>query len=295
MKILCYGATGSQGNPVATELLKDGHDLRVLTRSPDKAQHLAEAGAKVVQGDMANLESLRSATAGREGVFLHIPFFTENPADGLRYAENAVEAAKDAGVRLLVWNASGEIPEQRGANPAFDLRLDILDIVKGSGIPYVVLQPTAYMENFLGPWTREELAQDNTFAYPTPEAVKMQWLATEDVGKFAAYAFNHPDLAPLNVKISGPERLSGSEVAARFSHALARDITFRAMPAKEFGEKLDAVFPGMGQGAAQGYALAYEHPEMFSTNVDIDAALSTMPVELTSLEQWARARKEAFE
>lgn len=43
------------------------------------------------------------------------------------------------------------------------------------------------MENFFGPWTREELRQDDTFAYPTPLAVK-QWLATEDVGTFVAYA-----------------------------------------------------------------------------------------------------------
>jgi len=197
-------------------------------------------------------------------------------------------------VKLIVWNASGEIPPARSGNLAFDVRLDILEAVEASGIPYVVLQPTAYMENFLGPWTREELINENTFAYPTPNTVRMQWIATQDVGAFVTCAFSHPELAPLNFKIGGPERLNGDEVAERFSRALGRPIRFRAMPAEEFGRKLDAVFPGMGEAAAQGYAAAYEHPERFSSDVDVAAALRKLPVELTTLEAWVRAHAEAF-
>ncbi len=292
MKLLSYGATGSQGRPVAEKLLAAGHEVRILTRDPGKVSGLE--GAEVVQGDMADAASLAAATEGREGVFLHIPFFTPSPQDGLIYAQNALDAARAANVKLLVWNASGEIPPQRSGNPAFDLRLDILDAVKVSGIPYIVLQPTAYMENFFGPWTREEIVEEDTFAYPTPNTVEMQWIATEDVGTFATYAFAHPELAPLNLKLSGPERLNGDRVAERFSRALGRPITFRAMPADEFGRKLDAVFPGMGAGAAQGYAAAYEHPEQFSTNVDLAATLAKMPVETTTLEAWVREHAEMF-
>ena len=292
MKLLSYGATGSQGRPVAEKLLAAGHEVRILTRDPSKVE--GPQGAEVVQGDMADAASLAAATGGREGVFLHVPFFTPTPQDGLTYAQNALDAARAAGVKLLVWNASGEIPPARSGNPGFDVRLDILDVVEASGIPYIVLQPTAYMENFFGPWTREELVDSDMFAYPTPNTVEMQWIATEDVGTFATYAFAHPELAPLNLKLSGPERLNGEGVAERFSRALGREIGFRAMPAEEFGRKLDAVFPGMGDGAAQGYAAAYEHPERFSTNVDLDAALEKMPVETTPLETWVRDHAEMF-
>jgi uncharacterized protein YbjT (DUF2867 family) len=292
MKILSYGATGSQGHPVAQKLLAAGHQVRVLTRDPNKVQGLD--GADVITGDMNDSASLKTANEGQEGVFLHIPFFTPSPTDGLTYAQNALEAARAAGVKLLVWNASGEIPEARSGNPAFDVRVDILEAIQNSGIPYIVLQPTAYMENFLGPWTREEIMNEDTFAYPTPLEVNMAWIATEDIGTFAVYAFAHAELAPLNLKVSGPERLNGEEIAERFSRALGRKITFRAMPPEEFGEKLDAVFPGMGQGAAQGYAIAYEHPERFSSHVDLDAALAKMPVELTTLEQWVKKHAPAF-
>ena len=247
-----------------------------------------------MQGDLGDPESLKRAFEGVDGAFMHVPFFSGSPTDGPTFARHFVEAAKAANVKLLVWNASGDIPSARTGNPAMDVRHDLLDLVKSSGLPYVVLQPTAYMENFLGPWTRDELAVRDVFAYPTPLAVKMQWIATADVGKFARYAFEHPELAPLDLKIAGPERLDGEQIAERLTRALGRAITFRPMPAAEFGEKLDRVFPGMGRGAAAAYEMAWQHPERMSSHVDVDAALTKMPVRLTSLETWARERAAAF-
>ena len=96
MKLLSYGATGSQGRPVAEKLLAAGHEVRILTRDPSKVEGLK--GAEVVQGDMADAASLAAATEGREGVFLHVPFFTPTPQDGLTYAQNALDAARAAKV-----------------------------------------------------------------------------------------------------------------------------------------------------------------------------------------------------
>lgn len=294
MNILVYGATGSQGGPVAEQLLSAGHRVRVLTRRAENAASLANLGAEVVLGDMGDPASLGWASEGMDAVSLLVPFFTEAPTDGAVYGRNAVDAARAAGVKLLVWNPSGEIPPARSGNPGFDVRLDVLAHLETSGVPYVVVQPTAYMENFLGPWTREEIAEADTFAYPTPNEVKMQWVATEDVARFMVYALEHPELAPLNVKVSGPEALSGEGVAASFARGLGRSVRFRPMSPDEFGEKLDAVFPGMGEAAAQGYRMAYEQPERFSTDVDIEAALKQLPVQLTTLEAWVRARAGAF-
>ena len=294
MKILAYGATGSQGGPVARQLLQAGHEVRVLTRRPENAASLAGLGAEVVLGDMGDPASLQRASEGVDAVSLLVPFFTANPTDGAVYGRNAVDAARAAGVKLLVWNPSGEIPPARSGNPGFDVRLDVLGHLEASGVPYVVVQPTAYMENFLGPWTRQEILEADTFAYPTPNEVRMQWVATEDVARFMVYALEHPELAPLNVEVSGPEALNGEGVAASFSRGLDRNIRFRAMTPDEFGSKLNAVFPGMGEAAAAGYRMAYEQPERFSTNVDIGAALEQLPVELTTLEAWVRARSGAF-
>jgi uncharacterized protein YbjT (DUF2867 family) len=293
-RILVYGATGSQGSPVARRLLEAGFGVRALTRDPEGAAWLSDAGAEVVAGDLGDRESVRAASEGVDAVFLLVPFFNREADGGLGYGRNAIDAAKEAGVRLLVWNPSGEIPAQKTGNPGFDVRVEVLEHLKASGVPYVVLQPTAYMENFLGPWTAPEVAEKGVFAYPTPNDVKMQWIATEDVALYAVEAMKNPGVANLNLKVSGPERLNGEEVAERFGRALGRRITFRAMPPGEFGEIIDQAFPGMGKPAAKGYEMAYEAPEMFSTNVDLDAALEKLPIKPTTLEEWVRRHAGAF-
>ena len=59
LKILVYGATGSQAQTVPTHLLRAGHQPYVLTRSADKTAHHAQAGTAVVEGDMADADRLR--------------------------------------------------------------------------------------------------------------------------------------------------------------------------------------------------------------------------------------------
>lgn len=292
---MVYGATGSQGSPVARLLFEEGARVRVLTRNPENARALQDAGAEVFEGDMVDTESLRAASEGMDAVSLLVPFFVESPEAGIRYGKNAIDAAREAGVEVLAWNTSGTIPPEPTGNPGFDLRLDILRHLEESGVPHVVLQPTGYMENFLGPWTAPEMAEEDTFAYPTPNEVGMQWVATEDVAAFAVEAIRNPSVTNANFEVCGPERLHGEDIAKRFGAALGRGVSFRPMPPEEFGEIIDKAFPGMGESAAQGYAMAYENPEAFSTNIDMGPVLEKLPVELTSLEDWVRRNRAAFE
>lgn len=297
-RVLVYGATGAQASPVAWRLLEERFEVRALTRDPGspRAAGLREASAEVVVGDMRDAESLRAASAGMDEVFLLVPFMVENPSDFALFGRNAVDAAKEAGVRLLVWNPTGGIPSARTGNPAIDGRIEVLEHLQGSGMPYVVLQPTAYMENFLGPWTAPEVAEKGVFAYPISGEAKMQWITHEDVAAFAVEALKRPkEVANANLEVCGPERLSGEEIAERFSRALGREILFRPMPVGEFGAHLDAAFgPGAGDGAVAVYEAAYEDPEIFSTYIDLSVALERLPIRPTPLEEWVRRYAAVF-
>ena len=64
MTILVTGATGTIGRHVVEQLVKRGADVRALVRDPAKAD--LPAGVAVVQGDLLDVDSLRSAfTASR--------------------------------------------------------------------------------------------------------------------------------------------------------------------------------------------------------------------------------------
>ncbi len=291
--ILVIGATGAQGEPVARHLLASGRAVRVLARQPERARALADLGAEVVPGDLDDPASLDRALKGVDGLFFLVPF-TAAPNDALRYGEHIIDAARRANVNLVVWNPTGDIPDQDTGNPALDVRRPLLARLQSSGLPYIALQPTSYFENFLGPWTRHEVAEQDTFAYPFPTSVSVQPISIDDVAAFAASAFDHPHIAPASLKLAGPERLNIEGMADRFARGLHHPIRWRSMPPREFGDRLDAVFPGAGDATAQAYEGAFTHPERFSTNVDVRAALALLPVQLTPLESWVRAHAAQF-
>src|SRR5438046_6981626 len=99
--IAVVGATGRQGGAVVRALQADKQfKVRSLTRNP--AKH-SELGDEVVQADLTRPETLRAAFEGAHGVFL-VTNFGEEGTDEVAQATAAVRAAKDAGVKHLVWS-----------------------------------------------------------------------------------------------------------------------------------------------------------------------------------------------
>jgi uncharacterized protein YbjT (DUF2867 family) len=289
-KILVYGASGAQGRPTASHLLKAGHQLRLLVRDPRKVEDLRALGAEVIPGDMADQAAVRAASQGMDGVFLLVPFF----GGALVHAANAIAGAAQSSVRKIVWNASGTIPSAPTGNAGVDLRIDVLATLEASGLDYVALQPTVYMENLLGPWTAPELAAANTLAYPIPNTVRLQWISHQDAAAYSVAAFDQLGSGKHLVEICGPQPLRGTEMASAFSTALRRPITFRPMPPREFGAILDKAFGGGGDATAAFYEAVYDNPALLSTNVNYDRLSERLSITPTTMEGFARRHAVAF-
>jgi len=295
MKVLVYGGTGSQGGAVVRQLLRNGHGAYVLTRNPQKAQALVDQGAHAVSGDMADKASLVAASQGMDGIALMVPAFIPDPRQAPVYARNAIDAAKEAGVKLIVYNSSGTIINQPTGNPMYDMRLDLVNYLDQSGVPYITIEPTAYIENLLGPWTRPNIIARDVLSYPVEEDTPLGWIATEDVGALIVAALERPELANRRIGVSGVENVTGPELAARFSKGLGREISYYAMPLEEFGAALDAAFgPGAGEGGVQGYKFQRENKDLLTMWWNMDEVLALLPVQMTSIETWAAHHAPAF-
>src|SRR6266481_5213122 len=98
--IAVVGATGQQGGGVVRALKGSGQfKVRALTRNPDKHRELAE---EVVEADLDRPETLKAAFEGAHGVFL-VTNFQEAGTAELKQSLAAIRAAKDAGVKHLIW------------------------------------------------------------------------------------------------------------------------------------------------------------------------------------------------
>ncbi|NSY39325.1 SDR family oxidoreductase [Leisingera sp. ANG59] len=286
--ILVIGATGPQGGPVAEKLIAAGFNTRVMVRDETKAAPLAAKGAEVVTGDLTDAASVAAAMAGQDGVFLLISFFSGQ----FDQARNVIDAAKAAGVQKIVWNATGPIPEVKLGHPSMDLRNDIYNALKDSGIAFVALQPTTYMENFLIPAIAQEVAEKDVLPYPMPEAVNCQWISHQEAANYVVTAFQDDKRDQVALDIAGPEKLNGPEIAARFGKALGREITFRPMPPAEFAKAIS--FGGNEDAIVGHYQSIFDHPEMMTTDVDTAATLVALPSEQVSIEDFAKLYSAAF-
>jgi uncharacterized protein YbjT (DUF2867 family) len=296
MKVLVYGAAGSQQFPVIKALLNKGAQVYATTHTETNLQKLSQAGATALLADMSDASRLKEISISVDAISLLVPFFLTNPNDGFTYAKNAIDAAVVSKVKLLVWNSSGFIPPVKIGNPAMDVRIDIATYLKESGLPHIIIQPSVYAENLLGPWTAPYVANEKKLAYPTPEEMPVGWIATQDVAAFVAEAIFKPELAGENFLVSGIENLTGNQLAEKFSIGLNQKISYLPMPPKDFGQILDSLFgAGAGKGAEEMYqqiADTKQYPVMFSPNMS--DVLKKLPIKMTSVEDWVKQHSIVF-
>jgi nucleoside-diphosphate-sugar epimerase len=73
MRVFITGASGHIGSAVVPELLNAGHEVVGLARSDAAAKAISGWGAEVRLGDLEDLDGLREAAAGADGV-IHLAF-----------------------------------------------------------------------------------------------------------------------------------------------------------------------------------------------------------------------------
>jgi uncharacterized protein YbjT (DUF2867 family) len=293
LNVLVYGATGTQSGPVVEKLLASGHQPYVFTRQREKAARLAALGAVVVEGEMTDYEAVRRASEGMDAVSLLVPF---GAADSVTLGERAVDAARAAGVGLIVWNTSGPIPPAPTGNPSYDLRRHLVDYLRRSGVPHITLVPGVYAENLLGPWNAPAVAHHNQVSYPTPADMVMAWLPCADLAALTVAALERPHLAGSTFHVSGAEALDGNGLAGRFAQALGRDITYRPLPPAEFEAILAGLMPAAVAAEVAGeYQRMWDSPERRPAFVnDMGPVLEALPVQLTPMREWVKRYAAAF-
>ena len=296
MKILVYGANGSQAGAAAQALEESGHQIRVLMRSEGKAQPWAAKGIEVALGDMGDIDSLKRASQGCDAAFLLVPTLRTSNEDGVSFGVNAVKAAKAEGISKIIWNTSGPIADENSEQADTDPGARILRELKAEGLSFLGLQPTIYMENFLGPWVMERLMADNVLSYPTPHDFKVQWVAARDFGVVAAAALQG-ELPNEIVQLGGPQALDGEQLAEIVSRCLGRQLTFETTPIETFRNSLTSVAGPQVAGMIAGlYQAIQTTPKQLQPGFVLDAESLTrrFNVTLTSLESWVASYHDLF-
>ena len=272
--ILVSGATGQQGGTVARNLLERGFAVRALTRDTDKAaaRELADLGAEVVSGDLEDRASIERVLDGVYGVF-SVQQFMETGVEGeVRQGVLLADAARAAGVEHLVYSSVGSAHRETGI-PHFESKFEVEEHVRASGVPYTVLRPVFFMQNW--EFMREPIL-GGTLPQPLDPDKPFQMIDADDIGVFAAMAFDDPEpWIGREVDIAGDE-LTMPEIAGTLSRVIGRNVDYFQVPWEGFEEQ-------MGEEYAVMYRWFNDHG--YEANI---AALRDEYPGLASFEQYLR-------
>lgn len=228
--ILVTGATGRQGGAVVKYLLERGAGIRALTRHPDspKARQLAAKGIELVKGDMDDPASLTRAMAGCHGVYSVQDFWAVGVKREIQQGQNVADAASSSGIEHLVFSSVGGAVRNSGIDH-FESKGVIERYIRGRGLPATMIRPASFMENYYIPAVEKGLLKGR-LVDPVNGDRPYQTIATDDIGKFVALAFDRPgEFIGAELEVAGSE-LTNRQAAEVFARVLGRQVTFRRMP-----------------------------------------------------------------
>lgn len=304
--IAVVGATGSQGSGLVNAILDDpegGFKVRVITRNrnSEKAKKFKKHGAKIVEADVDDKESLLKAFEGAYGVYC-VTFFWEHfsPEKEKQHAKNMAEAAKEAGVKHVIWSTLEDtrkwIPLDDDRMPTlmehyrvphFDAKWEANTYFENSGVPYTLLLTSFFWDNFINFGMAPQKGEDGELAITFPmDDKKLPGMAAEDIGKSAYGIFKAGDsFKGKTVGIAG-EHLTGEEMAETFSEVYGKNVKYNAV-APEVYRSFD--FPG-ADDLGNMFQFKADFEDYFCGIRDIDKTRKLNP-ELLTFKEWLQQNK----
>jgi uncharacterized protein YbjT (DUF2867 family) len=304
--IAVVGATGAQGSGLVRAILSDkggGYAVRALTRNPgsDKAKELAGLGAEIVPADVGDEGSLKEAFRGAHGAFC-VTFFWEHfsPEKELAHAGNMARAAKDAGVRHVLWSTledtrkrvpldDDRMPTLMGKYkvPHLDAKGEADHLFTVLGLPVTFLLTSFYWENLIHFGMGPKPGPDGKLAITFPMGdKKLPGIASDDIGKCAYGIFRREkEFLGKTVGIAG-EHLTGKQMADALTKALGREVRYNDVPPetyRSFG------FPG-AEDLGNMFQFKRDFNDDFCGARDVGVARSLNPA-LQTFEAWLARNK----
>ena len=224
--ILVTGATGLNGSEIVRRLSAKGIQSRALMRSVARAQALASLpNVELVEGDMARPDSLTPALRGVERAML---ISSSDPAM-LEVQSTFIDEAQKAGVKHVV-KLSGIIPELDSPFRFARMHAEIEKRLEASGMAYTHLRAGEFMPAYFR--QVPSIVARGVLALPMADAR----IASVDIGDVAEVAITVLTTSGHEGKIyrlTGPEALTMTEVAAKLSAATGKSIRYIDVPPDE--------------------------------------------------------------
>lgn len=240
--IAVTGATGQLGRRVMESLLQrvPANGIVAAVRNPDKAADLAARGVAVREADYTRPETLEKAFAGIDKLLL-----ISSSEIGQRYEHhrNVIEAAKGAGVPLLVYTSLLHA-DTSTINLAEEHRQTESEI-QASGLAYVLLRNGWYTENYED---AVRAAVKHGALVGSARDGRIASASRSDYAEAAAVVLTTDGHQGKVYELAGDEAWTMSDLAREISRQAGKEIHYQNVEPSEYASLLSS------SGTPEAYA-----------------------------------------
>jgi uncharacterized protein YbjT (DUF2867 family) len=233
--ILLAGATGTLGRVITRRLRQEGRNVRALSRDAKKLEELAGLGAEPFVGDMLDRASMERACEGVTEIvstannIMGKGASSPNRVDEAMY-ETLGAAAKAAAVRRWVHISARDLTADSLVD-FFRVKVRVEEIVKRSGVPWVAIRPSAYMDVWTGVlFGNPEKPGPVATVFGRGDRV-CNFIAIDDVASFVLAVLRDPSVKNEVIDIGGPSQMTLVQFSAPIQRALGVPEKRRHVPA----------------------------------------------------------------
>ena len=232
-RVLVVGATGQLGRVITSKLVASGAKVRALARNREALDRLAR-GAEIAAVDLRDVPALTDACRGIEQI---VATANNNMGKGatspsridLSGYQNLCAAARNTGVKRLMYVSYRGVAQDAPVD-IFRVKWYIEDAIRRSGVPHVMLRPSAFMDTWIGEILAKSIREKGVAMIFGDGNAVANYIAVDDVAEFAVRIFSRPEVVNEAIEAGGPSNVSQNQLASLIERRLKSSGKRRHIP-----------------------------------------------------------------
>ncbi|WP_160716878.1 NAD(P)H-binding protein [Chitinophaga solisilvae] len=234
MKIVLTGSLGNISKPLTEILVKEGHDVTVISTDPDKQGRIQAMGAQPAIGSISDLPFLIKTFTGTDVVYCMNPidFTARDMHTWNRNMDNFSEAIRVTGVKRAIVLTGWIAHLLRSIHP--EKRFQALP---DTAVTFV--RPGPFYSNFYH--LKDMIRQQRMIVSNYGGEDMVAFAAPEDIAAAIAAEMNTPAAAGLHVRYVASEELTCAQAAQIIGEAIGiPDLRWIILPPGQVQQALEA-------------------------------------------------------
>jgi uncharacterized protein YbjT (DUF2867 family) len=227
MGVLVVGASGTVGRHVVRALVRRNADVVAFVRNPGPR---FAGGVRVIEGDLADPDTVRKAVTGCRAMFLLTPHCPQQ----VTWQNHAVDAAADVGARVVKLSSWGPAVHADSPVPGARRHWITQQYILKRQLPYTFLQPNYFAQVLVDRYAGHVRRTGRLVSPAGDRGISI--VDVRDVAEVAACCLVDPNHDGQTYVLTGPTAPTYAYIAGMLCALTGREVRYVDLTDAQFAE-----------------------------------------------------------